>query len=165
MTEQEQFLPFVKPCIDEGTISSVVDVLRSGWLTGGPKVREFETALSSYCGGRVVRTFNSGTSALAVALRLAGVGPNDEVITTPLTWVATANTILEVGAKPIFVDIDYATRNIDLSRVANKVTSKTKAIIPVDLAGLPVDRDVLYDFSCQYKIRVIEDAAQSFGSK
>lgn len=164
MTEKEKFLPFVKPFIDEGSINSVVDVLRSGWLTGGPKVREFENALSSYCGGRVVRTFNSGTSALTVALRLAGVGPGDEVITTPLTWVATANTILEVGAKPIFSEIDYATRNIDLSRVLEKISKKTKAIIPVDLAGLPVDRVKLNELASCYQMKVIEDAAQSFGS-
>ena len=158
------FLPFTRPSIDEETIAEVVAVLRSGWLTSGPKVQAFETALSEYCGGRVVRAFSSGTATLEIALRLAGIGPGDEVITTPLTWVATANVILEVGATPVLVDIDPVTRNIDLNRIEAAITAKTKAIIPVDLAGLPVDRDRLYAISDRHKLRVIEDAAQSFGA-
>jgi dTDP-4-amino-4,6-dideoxygalactose transaminase len=138
--------------------------LRSGWITSGPKVQAFEAALSDYCGGRPVRVFNSGTATLEVALRLAGVGPGDEVITTPLTWVATANVILEVGATPVLVDIDPATRNIDLRLIEAAITPRTKAIIPVDLAGLPVDRDRLYAIAGQHQLRVVEDAAQSFGS-
>ena len=158
------FLPFTRPSIDEATIQSVADVLRSGWITTGPKCREFEAALSQYCGGRTVRAFSSGTATLEVALRLAGVGPGDEVITTPLSWVATANVILTVGARPVFVDIDPVTRNIDLAQVAAAVTPRTKAIMPVDLAGLPVDRDRLYTIAQQHGLRVIEDAAQSFGA-
>nr|QLG20224.1 UDP-4-amino-4-deoxy-L-arabinose--oxoglutarate aminotransferase [uncultured bacterium]QLG20248.1 UDP-4-amino-4-deoxy-L-arabinose--oxoglutarate aminotransferase [uncultured bacterium]QLG20298.1 UDP-4-amino-4-deoxy-L-arabinose--oxoglutarate aminotransferase [uncultured bacterium]QLG20414.1 UDP-4-amino-4-deoxy-L-arabinose--oxoglutarate aminotransferase [uncultured bacterium] len=162
------FLPFTRPSIDEETIAEVAAVLRSGWLTSGPKVQAFEAALSAYCGGRTVRAFSSGTAALEVALRLAKVGAGatvaDEVITTPLTWVATANVILEVGATPVFVDIDPATRNIDLNQLAARITPKTKAIIPVDLAGLPVDRERLYAIAKQHKLRVIEDAAQSFGA-
>lgn len=158
------FLPFTRPSIDEETIADVADVLRSGWLTSGPRVQAFEAALSEYCGGRTVRVFNSGTATLEVALRLAGAGAGDEVITTPLTWVATANVILEVGATPVLVDIDPATRNIDLNRIEAVITAKTKAIIPVDLAGLPVDRDRLYAIAGEHKLRVIEDAAQSFGA-
>ncbi|MFY9327574.1 MAG: DegT/DnrJ/EryC1/StrS aminotransferase family protein [Georgfuchsia sp.] len=158
------FLPFTRPSIDEETIAEVVAVLRSGWLTSGPKVQAFEAALSEYCGGRVVRAFNSGTAALEVALRLAGIGPGDEVITTPLTWVATANVILEVGATPVLIDIDPVTRNIDLDNIEAAVTANTKAIIPVDLAGLPVDRDRLYAIANRHQLRVIEDAAQSFGA-
>ena len=158
------FLPFTRPSIDEQTIAAVGDVLRSGWLTSGPKVQAFEAALSAYCGGRTVRVFNSGTATLEVALRLAGVGRGDEVITTPLTWVATANVILEVGATPVLVDIDPRTRNIDLNLIEAAITSKTKAIIPVDLAGLPVDRDQLYAITVKHSLRVIEDAAQSFGA-
>jgi dTDP-4-amino-4,6-dideoxygalactose transaminase len=101
---------------------------------------------------------------MEIALRLAGVGAGDEVITTPLTWVATANVILEVGATPVFVDIDPATRNIDLGKIEAAITAKTKAIIPVDLAGLPVDRDRLYAVASRHKLRVVEDAAQSFGA-
>ena len=158
------FLPFTRPSIDEATIAGVADVLRSGWVTTGPQVKAFEQALSQHCGGRPVRSFVSGTITLEVGLRLAGVGPGDEVITTPLSWVATANVVLEVGARPVFVDVDPRTRNIDLALVGKAVTGKTKAIIPVDLAGLPVDRDALYALSKKYQLRVIEDAAQSFGA-
>lgn len=160
------FLPFAKPSIDEATISEVCDVLRSGYLTGGgPKVRQFEETLSSYLGGaRPVRTFNSGTSALETALRVAGIGPGDEVITTPLSWVATANVILTVGAKPVFVDIDPATRNLDLAKAELAITSRTKGILPVHMAGLPMDMDVLYALAKKHGLRVIEDAAQAIGS-
>ena len=162
------FLPFTRPSIDEETITEVVNVLRSGWITSGPKVAAFEAALSDYCDGRPVRVFNSGTATLEVALRLAGVGSDknagDTVITTPLTWVATANVILEVGATPAFVDVDPLTRNMDLDKLEAAITPQTKAIIPVDLAGLPVDRDRLYAIANKHAVRVIEDAAQSFGA-
>jgi dTDP-4-amino-4,6-dideoxygalactose transaminase len=158
------FLPFTRPQIDEETIAAVVQVLRSGWLTTGPRCAEFEARLSEHCGGRLVRVFNSGTAALEVALRLAGIGPDDEVITTPLSWVATANVVLTVGARPVFVDIDPKTRNIDLARIEAAITPRTRAILPVDLAGLPVDRDRLYAIAQRHGLRVIEDAAQSFGA-
>lgn len=158
------FLPFTRPSIDEETIAAVAQVLRSGWITSGPKVRQFERELSRFCGGRPVRAYNSGTAALEVALRIAGVGPGDEVITTPLSWVATANVILEVGATPVFVDADPATRNIDLDRIEAAVTPKTRALLPVYLAGLPVDPDRLYATAGKHGLRVVEDAAQAFGS-
>jgi len=159
-----QFLPFTRPCIDEETIAGVAEVLRSGWITSGPKVRELEETLSRHCRRRPVRTLNSGTAALELGLRVAGVGPGDEVITTPLTWVATANVILEVGAKPVFVDVDPATRNIDLDKMEAAITSATRALIPVYLAGLPVDLDRLYAIAARHRLRVVEDAAQAFGS-
>ncbi len=158
------FLPFTRPDIDEATIAGVVEVLRSGWITSGPQVKAFEAALSELFGGRPVRAFNSGTITLEVGLRLAGVGPGDEVITTPLSWVATANVVQEVGARVVFVDVDPATRNIDLSLIEGSLTDKTKAVIPVDLAGLPVDRDRLYALARKFNLRVIEDAAQSMGA-
>ena len=111
------FLPFTRPTIDEETIADVGAVLRSGWITSGPKVKEFEAKLSAHCGGRPVRAFNSGTCTMEIALRIAGIGPGHEVITTPLSWVATSNVILTVGARPMFVDVDPVTRNLDLSRV------------------------------------------------
>jgi hypothetical protein len=138
------FLPFTRPTIDEATIAGVAEVLRSGWLTSGPQVQAFEAKLSDYCGGRPVRVFNSGTCTMEIALRIAGIGPGHEVITTPLSWVATSHVILEVGAKPVFVDVDPRTRNLDLDRVEAAITPATRAILPVDLAGLPVDRDRLY---------------------
>jgi dTDP-4-amino-4,6-dideoxygalactose transaminase len=162
----EAFLPFTRPTIDEATIAGVCDVLRSGWITSGPNVKAFEAALSAYCGGRPVRAFNSGTCTMEIALRIAQVGGHDtdEVITTPLTWVSTSNIVLDVGAKPVFADIDPVTRNIDLDRVEAAITANTRAIIPVDLTGLPVDRTRLYDIARHHSLRVIEDAAQSFGS-
>jgi len=160
----DSLLPFTRPSIDEDTIAGVAEVLRSGWITSGPKVKEFEAELSRLCGGRPVRSFNSGTAALEIGLRLAGVGPGDEVITTPLSWVATSNVILEVGARPLFVDIDPATRNIDLARVESAITAKTRAILPVYLAGLPVDLDRLYAIAGTHRLRVVEDAAQAFGA-
>jgi dTDP-4-amino-4,6-dideoxygalactose transaminase len=158
------FLPLTRPTLDEETIAGVADVLRSGWITSGPKVKEFEAKLSELFGGRPVRVFNSGTATLEVALRLAGIKAGDEVITTPLSWVATSNVILTVGARPVFVDIDPVTRNIDLDSIEAAITPATKAIIPVDLAGLPVDRDKLYQIAARHDLRVIEDAAQSMGS-
>ena len=160
------YLPFTRPTIDEATIAGVAEVLRSGWITSGPQVKAFEAQLSAYCGGRPVRTFNSGTCTLEIGLRIAGVGAraDDEVITTPLTWVSTANVVLNVGARPVFADIDPVTRNIDLDRVEDAVNAKTRAIIPVDLTGLPVDRTRLYDIADRHRLRVVEDAAQSFGS-
>ncbi|MEJ0008114.1 MAG: DegT/DnrJ/EryC1/StrS aminotransferase family protein [Steroidobacteraceae bacterium] len=159
------FLPMTRPSIDEATIQGVCEVLRSGWITSGPQVKAFEAALSEYFGGRPVRAFNSGTGTMEVALRIAGVGPGDEVITTPLSWVATSNVILAVGARPRFVDIDPLTRNIDLNRIEAALTPATRALLPVDLAGLPVDRDGLYAIARRHGLRVIEDAAQSMGSR
>ncbi len=158
------YLPLTRPTIDEETIVGVADVLRSGWITSGPKVKQFEAELSTLFDGRPVRVFNSGTATLEVALRLAGIGLGDEVITTPLSWVATSNVILTVGASPVFVDIDPVTRNIDLEKIEAAITPATRAILPVDLAGLPVDRDRLYEIARRHGLRVIEDAAQSMGS-
>lgn len=158
------FLPFTRPSIDEETIAGVAEVLRSGWITSGPQVKAFEARIGEYVGGRPVRAFNSGTCTMEVALRIAGVGPGAEVVTTPLSWVATSNVVLAVGARPVFVDIDRATRNIDLDRIEAAITPATRALLPVDLAGLPVDRDRLYAIAQRHRLRVIEDAAQAFGS-
>ena len=159
------FIPFTRPNFNQETIDAVAEVLRSGWVTSGPKLAEFESTLSEYFGGRPVRCFANGTATMKIALQVAGIGPGDEVITTPISWVATSNVILGVGAKPVFVDIDPVTRNIDLNKVANAITPKTRAIMPVYLAGLPLDMDRLYAIANQYKLRVIEDAAQAFGSQ
>jgi dTDP-4-amino-4,6-dideoxygalactose transaminase len=159
------FIPFTRPHFNQETIDAVAEVLRSGWVTSGPKLAEFEATLSEYFGGRPVRCFANGTATMKIALQVAGIGPGDEVITTPISWVATSNVILSVGATPVFVDIDPVTRNIDLSKLASAITPKTRAIMPVYLAGLPVNMDQLYDLAKQYKLRVIEDAAQAFGSQ
>lgn len=159
------FLPFTRPHIDEDTIAAVAGVLRSGWLTTGPKCRELEAALSARYAGRPVRLVNSATAALEFALRVAGIGPGDEVIVPSLTWVATANVVLAVGATPVFVDVEPASRLIDLERAEKAITPRTRAMIPVDLAGLPVDRDRLYALAARHRLRVIEDAAQSQGAR
>jgi hypothetical protein len=158
------FLPFTRPSIDEDTIAGVAEVLRSGWITSGPQVREFEARLSTYFGGRPVRTLSSATGALEVGLALAGIGPGDEVITPALSWVATANVIVRAGARPVFVDVDARSRNIDLARVEDAITPATRALLPVDLAGLPVDRSRLNDIARRHRLRVLEDAAQSMGA-
>jgi dTDP-4-amino-4,6-dideoxygalactose transaminase len=164
MTAELPFLPFSRPSIDEDTIAAVGEVLRSGWITTGPKNQAFEALLSEYFGGRPVRTFNSGTCTMEIALRVAGIGPGDEVITTPISWPATANVVIEVGATPVFADIDPVTRNIDLDKLEAAITPRTRAIIPVYLSGLPVDMDRLYAIANKHKLRVVEDAAQALGS-
>jgi dTDP-4-amino-4,6-dideoxygalactose transaminase len=159
------FLPFARPDVDAATIGAVAEVLASGWITSGPKVLEFEARLSQLFGGRPVRAFANGTSTMEVALRVAGIGAGDEVITTPLSWVATANVVVAVGARPVFVDVDPRTRNIDLAAVEAAITPRTRALMPVYLAGLPVDMDALYAIAARHELRVVEDAAQAIGSR
>lgn len=159
------YLPFTRPTLDEETIQGVVEVLRSGWLTSGPQVLAFEAALSDYLEGRPVRALTSATAALEVALQVCGIGPGDEVITPALSFTATPNVILRVGTKPVFVDVDLVTRNIDLAQAERAVTSKTRAIMPVHFAGLPVDLEALYGLAQNRHLRVIEDAAHAIGSK
>ena len=158
------FLPFTRPTIDEATIRAVGDVLRSGWITTGPNVQALEKALSDYVGGRAVRTFTSATGALEVALQVCNVGPGDEVIVPAMTFAATSNVVVRLGAKPVFVDVDFATRNIDLKKAEAAITQRTKAIMPVHFAGLPVDMDALYKLAKRRKLRVVEDAAHAIGS-
>ena len=157
-------LPFTRPDIDEDTIAGVADVLRSGWITTGPWCAKFEQALSDYFGGRTVLAYSSGTVTMEIALRLLGIGPGDEVITTPLSWVATSNVALAVGATPVFVDIDPVTRNIDATQIEAAITPRTRAVLPVHLAGLPADLDAIDAIAARHGLRVIEDAAQAIGS-
>lgn len=164
-TPAEPFLPFVRPDIDADAIAAVGEVLASGWITSGPKMQAFEAALSALFDGRPVRTFANGSATMEIALRIAGIGPGDEVITTAITWVATANVIVAVGAHPVFVDIDPRTRNLDLDAVEAAITPRTRAILPVYLAGLPVDMDRLYAIANKHGLRVIEDAAQAIDSR
>ena len=159
------FLPFTRPHLDAETIAEVGRVMASGWITSGPKVLAFEAELSRLFGGRPVRAFSNGTATMEVALRLAGIGAGDEVITTSITWVATANVIVAVGARPVLVDIDPRSRNIDLDALEAAITPRTKALLPVYLSGLPVDMDRLYAIARRHGLRVIEDAAQAIGSR
>src|SRR5215831_2500371 len=156
--------PFTRPSIDEDTIAAVAEVLRSGWLASGPKVAQLEAELSAYLGGRPVRTETSATAGLEMALLACGIGPGDEVITPALSFVATANVIVRVGARPVFVDVGLDSRNIDLEQAEAAITPRTRAIMPVHFAGLPVDMERLYDIARRHKLRVIEDAAHAIGS-
>jgi dTDP-4-amino-4,6-dideoxygalactose transaminase len=158
------YLPFARPTLDEATIAGVADVLRTGWITSGPQVLQFEQALSAYHGGRPTRVVSSATAALEIALQLCGIGPGDEVITPAQTFFAAPNMILKVGATPVFVDVERATRNIDLDVAQARVTPRTKAIMPTHFGGLPVDMDRLYAFARKHGLRVIEDAALAIGS-
>ena len=160
----QPMLPFTRPSIDEDTIAAVAQVLRSGWLASGPKVAQLESELSAYLGGRPVRTQTSATAGLEMALLACGIGPGDEVITPALSFVATANVIVRVGARPVFVDVGLDSRNIDLAQAEAAITSRTRAIMPVHFAGLPVDMERLYDIARRHRLRVIEDAAHAIGS-
>jgi dTDP-4-amino-4,6-dideoxygalactose transaminase len=160
------FLPFTRPSIDEQSIAAVADVFRSGQLASGPKVAAFEAALSAYVGGnRHFRVMTSATAGLEMALEVAGIGAGDEVIVPSMSFAASANVIARLRAKPVFVDIDLHTRNIDLDHVPAAITRKTRAIMPVHFAGLPVDMDGLYALAAKHGLRVVEDAAHAIGSK
>jgi hypothetical protein len=160
------FLPFTRPSIDEQSIAAVADVFRSGQLASGPKVAAFEADLATYLGGgRHLRVMTSATAGLEMALEVAGIGPGDEVIVPAMSFAASANVVARLRAKPVFVDIDLYTRNIDLDRVPAAITPKTRAIMPVHFAGLPVDMDGLYGLAAEHGLRVVEDAAHAIGSK
>ena len=159
-----EFLPFARPEIDEETIAAVADVLRSGWITSGPQVQRFEAELSSYFGGRPARTFTHATAALEIAVRLAGVGPGDEVIVPAMTFAASANVVQLAGGRPVFVDVDLDSRNTDAARIEAAITPRTRAIMPVHFAGLPVDMEPLYALAKRRGLRVIEDAAHAMGA-
>ncbi len=159
-----EFLPFAKPSIDQEAIDEVVNCLKSGWITTGPRVKQFETALAEYLHAPHVLALNSATAGLQLALMALDLKPGDEVITTPLTFVATLNTIVQAGAKPVLVDVDRKTLNIDVNRIEAAVTSRTRAVMPVHFAGLPVDLDPLYEIAARHHLHVIEDAAHAIGA-
>ena len=158
------FLPFTRPSIDEQTVAEVAEVLRSGWLASGPKVKDFEAALSAYFGGRPVRTQTSATASLEHALLACGIGAGDEVIVPAMSFVASANVVVRTGARPVFVDVDLDTRSIDLDQAEAAISARTRAIMPVHLSGLAVDLDRVYALAERHALRVVEDAAQAMGS-
>jgi dTDP-4-amino-4,6-dideoxygalactose transaminase len=158
-------LPFTRPTIGEEEQDAVREVLASGWITTGLKAQAFEMALSEYIGGGVrVLAFNSGTSALEAALLAADVGPGDEVIVPAMSFVATANVVLRVGARPRFVDVDLVSRNLSVDAVEAAINQHTRAVMPVHFAGRPVDLGPIYDLSLATGLTVIEDAAQAIGT-
>ncbi|MDR2681460.1 MAG: DegT/DnrJ/EryC1/StrS family aminotransferase, partial [Holosporaceae bacterium] len=162
--DENRFFPISKPMLSEETIEDVVKILRSGWLATGPITQQFEEKLREYFGGRTAMCFSSATAGLQAALMAIGVGEGDEVITTSMTFAATANVIAQLGAKPVFVDIDRNSFNIDPNRILDACTSRTKAIMPVHYAGLSVDLDPIYEIAQKRNLRVVEDAAHAMGS-
>ncbi len=159
------FLPFGAPCLGEEEIAEVVDTLRSGWIGTGPKAERFEREFATYVGARYAVSLNSCTAGLFLSLAALGIGPGDEVITTALTFGATVNVIEHVGARPVLVDIDPATLNIDAELVESAVTARTKAILPVHFGGLCSDMDALQQIADQHQLAIIEDAAHAVGTR
>ena len=160
-----KFIPYGTQDIGEEEIDAVVSVLKSDFLSTGPKIKEFEKKFANYVGSKYAVAVSSGTAALHCACLAAGIKAGDEVITTPFTFVATSNSILYRGASPIFVDINKNTFNINESCIEEKITSKTKAIIPVHFAGQPCDMDKIKEIANKYNLIIIEDAAHALGAE
>ncbi|MFH0869427.1 MAG: DegT/DnrJ/EryC1/StrS family aminotransferase [archaeon] len=158
-------IPLSSPLIEDDDIKAVTDVLKTRWLSLGPKLPEFEERFAKYIGTKYAVALNSGTSALHLAVKALGIGPGDEVIVTPYTFIASVNCVLYEGAKPVFADIDPVTFNIDLKKVEEKITSKTKAIIPVDVFGRPSDKEAISRIAKKHNLKVIEDSAEALGAE
>lgn len=157
-------IPYGRQIIEEDDIQAVVEVLKSDYLTTGPQITEFEESVADYVGAKYAVAIANGTAALHAACFAAGIGEGDEVITTPLTFVASANCVLYLGGRPVFADVDARTYNIDPEDIRRKITNRTKAIIPVHLAGQPCDMDEIHKIAKEYHLIVIEDGAHALGS-
>ena len=161
---RDTFLVFGKPAIEQPEIDEVIDSMKVGWLGTGPKTAKFEKSFAEYIGVEHAVALNSCTAALELALLVHKIGCGDEVITTPMTFCATSNVILHVGAKPVYVEVDKSTMNIDPDKIEEKITEKTKAILPVHLAGRPCDMDKIMEIAKKHNLVVIEDAAHAIES-
>ena len=157
-------IPIAQPLMGEEEKEAILAVLESGMLAQGPKVKEFERAFADMCGMRHAVATSSGTTALHLALLAHGIGPGDEVVTSPFTFISSANSILFVGAQPVFVDIDESSYNIDPSLIEAKITPRTKALMPVHLFGNPCDMEAIMAIAARHRLIVIEDAAQAHGA-
>lgn len=162
---RKKFLIFGSPKIGKEEIEEVVDSLKSGWLGTGPKVAKFENLIANYVGAKYAIALNSATAGLHLSLIAAGIKEGDEVITTPMTFAATANVIEHVGATPVFVDVDLSSLNIDPFKIEEKITKKTKAILPVHMAGRPCNMDKIKKIAKYNNLKIIEDAAHAFGAR
>lgn len=162
---RKNFLEFSPPVIGDDEVNAVVETLRSSWITTGPKTKEFEKKFAEKFGAPAALAVNSCTAALHTALVGLGIGPGDEVITTPMTFCSTVNVIEQVGARPVLVDVEPDTLNIDPDKVEDAVTTKTKAIMPVHYSGHPVDLDAIYDIAERHNLFVVEDAAHAVSAK
>ena len=161
---RKEFLPFAKPMVSEDAIADVADSIRSGWLAMGPKTVDFEQKFAKYVGAKFAVSVNSATAGLHLAA-MALIKPGDEVITTPMTFASTVNAVIYAGGKPVLVDIDPHTFNIDVDKIEAAITPKTKAIIPVHFAGRPCDMDKLEAIAKKYNLGIIEDAAHALGAE
>jgi dTDP-4-amino-4,6-dideoxygalactose transaminase len=161
---RQELLPLSRPSIGDAEIAEVTACLRSGWLTSGPRVAAFEKAFATAVGASHAVAVSSATAGLHLALLAAGIGPGDEVITSPMTWAATGNMIFAVGARPVLADVDEATLNVDPVAVEAAVTSRTRAILPVHFAGQPADLDRLRAIAHRHGLALIEDAAHALGT-
>lgn len=162
---RNEFLPFSKPTIGKEEIDEVIDSLKSGWITTGPKTQQFEEDFKKYIGCRYALSLSSATAGLHLSLMALNIGKDDEVITTSMTFAATINQIELRGAKPVFVDIDLDTLQMDVTQIESKITPKTKAIVPVHFAGQPCDMDIIYKLASKYNLHVVEDAAHAIGTE
>jgi UDP-4-amino-4,6-dideoxy-N-acetyl-beta-L-altrosamine transaminase len=158
-------IPYGRQTIDETDIDEVVKALKGAWITQGPSIEKFERHLAEYCGCKYAVAVSSGTSALHLACLAAGLRRGDEAITTPITFVGTANAIIYTGAKPVFADIDYNTVNINTNQIKKKIGKKTKAILPVHFAGLPCDMQEIANIAKKSRLIIIEDACHALGSE
>lgn len=158
-------LPFSPPDIGQEEIDEVVDSLRSGWITTGPKTQKFESMLAEYVGSSHAIALNSATAGLFLCLKALGIGPGDEVVTTPYTFAATLNVIIHTGAIPVLADVKEEDFNIDPDKIEKAITSRTKAIIPVHFAGQSCDMDAIMAIADKHKLAVIEDAAHAIGTE
>lgn len=162
---EKSVIPYGKHFIDQEDSRSVLDVLRSDWITQGPKIEEFEQAIADYCGAKYAVATCNGTAALHLSCLAAGLKSGDEAITTPITFIATANAILYVGAEPVFADIDYETGNISPRSIEQTISKKTKALLPVHFAGLPADLKEISQLAKKQHLWVIEDASHALGAE
>jgi perosamine synthetase len=161
---RQSYLPYGRQWIDDYDIEAVVEVLKGDYLTTGPYISKFEQAVAHYVGAKYAVAFSNGTAALHGACFAAGISEGNEVITTPMTFAASANCVLYQGGVPVFADIDEKTYNIDPNKIEEKITDKTKAIIPVDFTGQPVELDSILEIAKKYNLVVIEDAAHALGA-
>jgi len=163
-TAGKKTVPLSSPFIEDDDIKAVIDVLKTRWLSLGPEIPEFERKFAEYIGTKYAVAVNSGTSALHLAVKALGIGPGDEVIVTPFSFVASANCVLFEGSTPVFVDVEPETFNIDPKKVEEKITRKTKAIIPVDVFGRPSDKEAISRIAKKHNLKVIEDSAEALGA-
>ncbi|PYV19689.1 MAG: UDP-4-amino-4,6-dideoxy-N-acetyl-beta-L-altrosamine transaminase [Acidobacteria bacterium] len=162
---RRSFLPLAAAWIEKAEEDEVLDTLRSGWITTGPKTMRFEALCQEYLGSKHAIAVNSCTAALQLALAACDIGPGDEVITTPISWPATSNVVINQGAKPVFVDVEPDTLNLDASKIEAAITPRTKAILPVHMAGQPCDLDRIRGIARRHQLIVIEDAAHAIGAE